>query len=57
MGLMTVCKHCGYNASPEAIYCIMCGSKLDAAPVPHAGLLNNLKSLLRGNMADEESTA
>ncbi|MEI6292259.1 MAG: zinc-ribbon domain-containing protein [Methanomicrobiales archaeon] len=53
---MTLCKHCGYNASDEAIYCIMCGKKLHASEESHGGVIGNLKNLLRGQTADEEIT-
>jgi hypothetical protein len=53
---MTLCKHCGFNASDEAIYCIMCGKKLNAIEESHGGVICNLKNLLRGNAADEEIT-
>jgi hypothetical protein len=54
VGHMTLCKHCGYNASDEAIYCIMCGKKLHASEESHGGVICNLKNLLRGQTADEE---
>lgn len=56
VGLMTLCKHCGYNASEEAIYCIMCGKKLKDVEEPHGGVIYSLKNLLRGHHADEEIT-
>ncbi|MEI6841595.1 MAG: hypothetical protein WCK53_10030 [Methanomicrobiales archaeon] len=51
---MTLCKHCGYNASDESIYCIMCGKKLSVAEELHGGVICNLKNMLRGHTADEE---
>ena len=56
VGLMTLCKHCGYSASDEAIYCIMCGKKLNATEESHGGVICNLKNLLRGHTGDEEVT-
>ncbi len=56
VGLMTLCKHCGFNASDEAIYCIMCGKKLKATEGSHGGVMINLKNMLRGHTADEEIT-
>lgn len=53
---MTLCKHCGYNASDEAIYCIMCGKKLNYTDELHGGIICNLKNLLRGHTADEDLT-
>jgi predicted amidophosphoribosyltransferase len=54
VGRMTLCKHCGYNASDESIYCIMCGKKLSVAEELHGGVIFNLKNMLRGHTADEE---
>jgi hypothetical protein len=56
VGHMTLCKHCGFNASDEAIYCIMCGKKLKGNEELHGGVMVNLKNLLRGHTADEEIT-
>lgn len=54
VGRMTLCKHCGYNASDESIYCIMCGKKLSVTEELHGGVIFNLKNMLRGHTADEE---
>jgi hypothetical protein len=53
---MTLCKHCGFNASDEAVYCIMCGKKLNIDEESHGGVISNLRNLLRGNATDEEIT-
>jgi hypothetical protein len=56
VSIMTLCKHCGFNASEEAIYCIMCGKKLNVTEESHGGVKINLKNLLRGHNSDEEIT-
>ena len=56
VGLMTLCKHCGFDASDEAIYCIMCGKKLKTTEESHGGVMIHLKNMLRGHTADEEIT-
>ena len=56
VGRMTLCKHCGYNASDESIYCIMCGKKLSTSDELHGGVMWNLKNMLRGHTTDDEAT-
>jgi hypothetical protein len=51
---MTVCDQCGYNASPEARYCIMCGTRLNFHSETDNGLMSNIKNLIRGNTAEDE---
>ena len=52
---MKECKQCGYNASPEACYCIMCGSKLDGKG--NKKLLGSIKILLQGSSVEDELKA
>lgn len=54
---MKVCERCGYNASPEAVYCIMCGKKLNSHSEDDNGVFGSIKSLLRGKMAEDELKA
>lgn len=54
---MNVCERCGYDASPEAVYCIMCGKKLSNHSRDDNGFFGSIKSLLRGNMTEDEIKA
>jgi len=54
---MTQCEECGYNASLEARYCIMCGTRLNARSESRGGLLGNLKHLLQGSVGEDELSA
>ena len=54
---MTLCEQCGYNASPEARYCIMCGARLNASQKHGNGLFGNLKNLLQGSVGEDELKA
>jgi len=49
---MAVCSHCGKHVSDEAIYCIWCGIKLETGTVQKAGLIHNVRALLRGELAE-----
>jgi hypothetical protein len=51
---MTMCEQCGYNAAPEARYCIMCGARLNGLQKNGNGLFGNLKHLLQGSVGEDE---
>ena len=49
---MAVCSHCGKHVSDEAIYCIWCGVRLESGSVQKEGLIDHVRALLRGDLAE-----
>jgi hypothetical protein len=54
---MVLCEHCGYNAAPEARYCIMCGTRLNMHSKTSSGFLGSIKHHLHRDMAGDELDA